>query len=303
MPITTTATTGETTPTQKNAVGYAVHHDIQQTSDPTTTGYTVTLTVDGANTLGQGSSDLFARDMLGWSSVPLAGVLSRVLPEPCGRDPRAYCVKLESVMHVPDDLTAGEVTVSPAGWPTYQVESFRATYAIPLYQVKEDDEVTYEHERFCVWRTKVTAQNEKIPGGAYQRVDGTAANRLPLNEVAVKTGRGFELTCKWLDVPFYDPAHLATLMNKINDADVTWNGVTFAENTVLVTGIDAEPRVNGVGDLVYDYTFSFSVKGDGRTWNKFWQRDGTYVEVSTDGTAGGSKPFATADLNELWSVP
>lgn len=302
MALVTTATTGETTPAFKNAVPYAVHHDIRQTADQNTTGYTVTVSVDGQYT--NNGNGLFEYDMLGYSDIPSPGVLRRVLPEPCGRDPRAYCVKLESVGHIPDALTAGAVTVNSAGWPTYQIESFQATYAIPLYAVLEDDAVTYEHERFCVWRSKITAQNEKIPGGGFQYVSATASERVKVSEVGVKTGRQLELTCKWLDVPFFDYDLFKTLANTINTTAVTWNGMTFDAETVLLTGVDHEPRVNGVGLRTYDITFSFAVRTDGRTWNKFWKSGSAgYVEISSDGTSGGTKPFTTSDLNALWTVP
>lgn len=301
-----TATTGETTPAFKNAIEYGVDHDIRQTSDPTTTGYTVTLAVDGTWT--NNGNGLFEHDMLGWSQV-VGGLLKRTLPEPCGRDPRAYCVKLDSVMHAPDALTAGETTVNANGWPTYQVERFQATYAIPLYKVLEDEDVTYEHERFCIWRSKITAQNEKIPGGGFQFVSSTAADRTKVPEVGVKTGRTIDLTCKWLDLPFYDYDRLKVLCNKINTAAVTWNGTTYDAGTVLLTGVDNKPRINAVGDYSYDITFSFSVRTDGPTWNMFWKNGKEkYVEVSSEvttgdglgGTTSGNKPFETADLNDLW---
>jgi hypothetical protein len=212
--------------------------------------------------------------------------------------------KLWAEGRIPDDLTGGAVTVNSVGWPTYQIESFQATYAIPLYAVLEDDEVTYEHERFCIWRSKITAQNEKIPGGGFQFVSATASERVKVSEVGVKTGRRMDLTCKWLDVPFFDYEFYKTLANTINSAAVTWNGVTYDAETVLLTGIDHEPRVNGVGLRTNDITFSFSVVSDGRTWNKFWKSGSAgYVEISSDGTSGGTKPFTTADLNTLWKVP
>lgn len=300
MPLTTTATTGQTSTADKTAIGYAVGHDIQETDDPQTTGYAVTLTVEGSD------SPAFVYEMLGYGEVLNIGTptakLHRVLPEPCGRDSRAYCVKLESVMHAPDALTAGATTVNSVDWPTYQIESFRATYAIPLYDVLEDEDVTYEHERFCIWRSKITAQNEKIPGGGFQWVSGTAADRTKVPEVGVKTGRSMEMTCKWLDVPFVYYDIFSTLANCVNASDVTWNGITFTTETVLLTGVDAEPRINVTGNRTYDITFSFAVRTDGRTWNKFWKTGSAgYVEISSDGTTGGTKPFQTADLNLLWT--
>jgi hypothetical protein len=312
MPVLSpTAVTGKSTPSRKNAIPYAVMHDIRQTSDPTTTGYTASLVVDGIYTFSKGTADLFARDLLGWSEV-VNNVLQRTLPEPCGRDPRAYCVKLESVAHHPDALTDGATTVNPDGWPTYDQEAFQATYAIPLYKVLEDaDVIAHEHERFCIWRSKITAQNEKIPGGGFKWIDGSVlANRTQVPEVGVKTGRMIELTCKWLDVPMFNYAKLKTLCNKVNNSTVDWNGVQYDPQTVLLTGVDNEPRINAVGDYSYDITFSFAVRTDGRTWNSFWKSGAAgYVEISSDlvqgdglgGTASGRKPFEIAQLNNLWT--
>jgi hypothetical protein len=298
MPLTPTAYTGRSSPDQKNAIGYAVGHDIQVTADPNTVGYTVTLTVDGED------ATIFEREMLGYTGEDdEPGKMNRILPEPCGYDPRAYCVKLESIMHIPDALNAGATAVNGVGWPTYQLVSYRATYAIPMYNVLENSEIDYEHERFCVWRTKVVAQNEKIPGGGFQFIGATAAERIKLPEVGVKTGRILQLNCKWLDVPFFDYETLSTYCNAINISPVIWNGNEYPAETVLVTGMDAEPRINAIGERSFDITFDFAVRADGRTWNKFW-KNGTsgYVEVSDNGETSGNRPFEKLDLNLLWNM-
>jgi hypothetical protein len=292
-----TAHTGRSTPGLKTAVPYSVAHDIQVAADPQTSGHTVTLTVDGHD------SARFVYEMLGYSYV-IGSHLFRVLPEPSGRDGRAYCLKLESALHVPDDLDRTDpanpaVAVNSAGWPTYKIEAFRATYGIPLYNVLEDGDVKVgEFERFCVWRTKITAQNEKMPGGGFVWM-GT---NVKVSEVGVKTGRMLELTCKWLDVPKLDYGRLKGRCNQINVADVTWNGTTYDAETVLLTGVDSEPRVNAVGYPTFDITFTFAVRTDGRTWNKFWRSgaDG-YVEITSDGTTAGARPFQKTDLNMIWT--
>lgn len=302
MPLTPTAYTGRSSPEQKNEIGYAVGHDIQVTADPNTVGYTVTLTVDGED------ATIFEREMLGYTYITsdndpnaFPGKINRILPEPCGYDPRAYCVKLESVMHIPDPLDEGATAVNGAGWPTYQLVSYRATFAIPLYNVLENEQVDYEHERFCVWRTKVVAQNEKIPGGGFQFIGSTAAERIKLPEVGVKTGRILQLSCKWLDVPKFNYETLKFYCNTINLSDITLNNNVYPAETVLVTGMDAEPRVNAIGERSFDITFDFAVRADGRTWNKFW-KNGTsgYVEVSDNGETSGNRPFERLDLNTLW---
>ena len=196
MAFTPTALTGVTTPERKVGVPYSVGYDYSQTADPNTVGANVTLFVEGNN------SDLFVEEMLGYSEV-VGGNLSRVLPEPCGyyrpglgtgaEGKRMYCVGLASVSHTPTPPVAGVAVVNSEGWLEYDLEAWKATFAVPQYNVLEDEEVQYEHERFCVWRMKVTASNEKIPGGGFQYI---TANKEKVSEVGVKTGRQLELSCK-----------------------------------------------------------------------------------------------------------
>jgi len=291
MPLTTTATTAA------SGVGYSVEYDLADSADTTTASLTVTLSC------ADDDAEQFRADMLGYSEV-IGGTLFRTLPEMAQWDGGSgyYCVRLDPVRKTPL-VSAGAAQNNGAGWPKFDIATYRATFAIPLYRVIEDGAVTYEHERFCVWRARTTAQNEKIPGGGFQYIDDvTPANRVKINEVGVKTGRQTDLTCKWLDVRFVDYAKLSALCNKINSSAVTWEGTTYDAETVLFTGFDAEPRINGLGVISFDVTFSFSVKTDGRSWNKFW-KNGTdkYVEVSSNGQTSGDRPFATADLNTIWS--
>ena len=289
-----TSVTGNTTPGSKSLIRYDVGTlptDIQEQFDTTTTGSTVLMTVDWSE-----SAD-FLRDMLGYAEKD-GTQLRRILPEYSYWDDDTYAVACRSVQFI------GGTTNDPdlGDWPVPAVAVYAVTFATPLYKVKEDDEVTHEHERYCVWRANGVAQNEKIPGGGFKFVSGTASERTPLNEVGVKTGRLLNLTCKWIDVPFVDYPKLSTLANKVNDAEVTWNGVAYPTGTVLFTGWDLEPRNNHFGDPTHDINLSFSIRTDGRTWNSFW-KNGTdgYVEVSSDGTSGGDKPFTAADLNDIWT--
>lgn len=290
-----TAATGLTTNEGKNAVGYGVGLDVADSSDPTTSGLTATVVINASE------RELFLYDMLGWSEVT-GGILRRVLPEPAGFDRRYYCVKLDPLWKTPK-YTANVLELDGDGWPVFDIAAYKATYVIPLYEVKEDAEITYEHERFCIWRKKPVAEDEQIPGASLKVESATASERLPLNEVGVRTGRRFELTCKWLDVPDVGYDVVSQYMNKINNAAVTWNGETYDAETVLVTGVEREPRVNGNGTKSSDFTFTFSIRADGRSWNKYWVSGATssrYVYVSADGTVGGDRVFETADLNSLW---
>ena len=292
MPLTTTATTTE------GGIPYSVEFDIADQIDQTTSSITVTVTVEDS------AAESFKRDMIGYSTVGGDGKLVRRLPEVAkwGDKRTHYCVKLDPVMKTPL-YTAGVLQLNDDGWPLFDIAKYRATFVVPLYTILSDDERSSERERFCVWRRKTTAQNEKIPGGGFYWVDAVAANRTPVPEVGVRVGRQTELTCKWLDVPQVDHDTLSGYCNKINDSDFEMDGTTYTTGTVLFTGYDAEPKINGNGKKAYDITFTFSVRADGRTWNKFWNPAvagaDKYAEV-TDGA--GNKLFQTADLNLIWTL-
>jgi hypothetical protein len=264
--------------------------------DQTTSSITVTVTVEDA------AAESFKRNMMGYSIVGGDGKLRRRLPEVAkwGNFRDHYCVKLDPVFKTPL-YTDGVLQLNSDGWPQFDIAKYRATFVVPLYTIMSDDERDSERERFCVWRRKTTAQNEKIPGGGFYWVDAVAANRTPVPEVGVRVGRQTELTCKWLDVPQVDHETLTSYCNKVNDSAFEMDGTVYPTESVLLTGYDAEPKINGNRDKSYDITFTFAVRSDGRTWNKFWKSGASgYVEISSDGTTGGDKVFETLTFDLLW---
>jgi len=75
-------------------------------------------------------------------------------------------------------------------------------------------------------------------------------------------------------------------------------GLAWQPEEVLYVGYDVYPYYDSSGDFVCDYTFKFKYKEGG--WNKFLNASGTWVTVTLDGTATGTKPYATADFNDLF---
>lgn len=296
MPLATTAVTGNTSPDYKTGIAYSIgilEGDFSETAGPSANGYSALCTV------AWGDAGVWLEEMLGRTDILLGGILQRTLPEYCPHRPTAYAVQADLVR-----MIRGEVnTNDDKGWPEFEQAVYRVTYAIPLYDVLEDRVTAYEHQRFCVWRKRTVATNEKIPGGGFKFIDdAVAANRIRLNEVGVKTGRTLEMTCKWIDVPTFDYAILSPLSNRINEESIVLDGVEYPAETVLFIGADEEPRVNASGQHNRDINLTFAIRTDGRTWNKFW-KNGTqgYVEVSDDGTSGGARPYAVADLNNIWT--
>lgn len=293
--LTVTTSPSYKTPLVRYDVG-TLKTDIVEEFTPTTNGSVVMCTVDWAYSVW------FLRHMLGWSEKN-GTKLRRVLPEFSSWDDDTFAVSARSTKW----FGGSAPTVAPAMWPRPLYIEYAVTFAAPLYVVKEDSQITYEHQRFCVWKTRRVAQNEKLPGASMKFVNDTLpanSGQRALNEVGVKTGRVVDLSCKWLDVPFVDYTQLSDLSNKINSSEVTWNNTTYKAETVLFTGWDVDARNNCFGDPTHDITFNFSIRADGRTWNKFWDATAAgadkYVLVTDNGISGGNKVYQAADLNNLW---
>ena len=290
MPLVTTAVTGNTSPDSKTGIAYSVgflEGDFGETADPSSSSYSALCTV-----AWEDAQD-FVEEMLGRTELTIDGKLNRILPEYCPHKPRAYAMKADLVKTM-----TWQQNSAVDGWPEFAQSVYRVTYAVPMYDIKEDEEVTHEHERFCVWSKRITAQNEKIPGLTYKFASGK-----PLNEVGVRMGRQLEMTCKWLDVPVFDYAIISDYANKINSSAITLDGTEWDAETVLFVGGSEEPKVNAAGQRNRDISLSFLCRLDGRTWNKFWNPAvagaDKYAEV-TDGA--GNKLFQTADLNLIWTL-
>lgn len=295
MALVTTAVTGNTSPEAKTGIPYSVGNlevDFGESADPTTSTYTALCTVAWEY------ADEFIEEMLGRVELTVeGGKLNRVLPEYCPHKPRAYALKADLVKTL-----TWQGNDAATGWPTFAQSVYRVTYAVPMYDVKENEDVDYEHQRFCVWTKRITAQNEKVPGLSYKFV-GTG---LPLNEVGVRMGRQLEMSCKWLDVPTFDYAVISQYANRVNDLEIELDGTTWPAETVLFVGGSEDPKVNAAGQRNRDITLTFLCRIDGRTWNKFWDRGAAgadkYVLVTDDGGAGGNRIFPTADLNQIWTL-
>lgn len=283
-------TTGTTTPDRKNLVEYNFYNqtgDVKEQYGQTANGSGFLLE------LAYADGGAFLRDMLGYSELN-GNEIVRVLPERSGYDDDQYCLQCDLAKSITyTGLSADE-------WPEFERVVYNCQFAAPLYAVLEDDEVEHEHERFVIWRSRGAANNEQIPGGGFKFTDGSNAI---LAQVGVKTGRLIYLQAKWIDVPFLSTNIYFNAANRVNSTEVTWNGSTYAAETVLFESWDSDQRRNPFGELTYDITFNFAVRADGRTWNKFWKSGlSGYVEVSHDGTPGGNKPFSTYDLNDLFTI-
>jgi hypothetical protein len=77
------------------------------------------------------------------------------------------------------------------------------------------------------------------------------------------------------------------------------DGYCFAPGTLLYTGYDDSNRYyDAAGDWVCDVVYSFKFKEGG--FNRFLDANGNWVEVSSDGTTSGQRPYQSNNLNNLF---
>lgn len=285
--------TGTTTPARKLAIPYSVLNleDSIQEEYGTTSSTTTVLCETAWATAGD-----FLWEMLGYSEK-VGNYLKRVLPEKCGYNDDHYALSAKLVKAI----TWTNNTTEDNGWPAYNRAVYAVTFGAPLYDLKEDEEVTSatEYNRFVVWSKKGAASNEKIPGGAFKTVEATP-QLIP--ETGVRTGRTVSLEAKWLDLPHVNYAGISALSNKVNEAAMTWDGVIYPIESILFESWSEQKRVNAFGKKTSDLTFQFLIRQDDRTWNKFQKSDGTFVNVTTTGTTGGTKVYPLASFENLFKL-
>ncbi len=290
--------TGSTTPGDKWDIVYGVGvlpDEIEERAGQETSGLSIDCEVAAAD------RSLWFQDMLGWAIADAASPtgMRRVLPERCGLEDYEdhYCMQLDRTATIRGS-SVDEVLLDE-DWPTFERLRYRASFVRPLYAILEDDPAeTDESYRYCIWERKLTAENEKIPGGGFHFADNQV-----VEQVAIRVGRCFEIRCTWVDVPEVPLTRITNCINRINNAALTLNDVTYATETVLFKGVDEKRRRNAYGGYTYDITYTFLVRADGRTWNELWRVNaaGNVVyEAPTD--AAGNKIYSTVSLAQLWRL-
>ena len=299
--------TGNTSPYLKGSpIFYNILYqdgDVKETVNPTSSTTTIICEIAFADKY------TFLWHMLGYSEVK-SSYLSRILPERSSWNENQYALHADAVKFMKWTNASGTIggIPIPNGWPAFERVQYAVTFGAPLYDLVEDTSsmATFdESTRFVLWSKNGAASNERIPGNSFQFINAT---KDALMETGIRTGRTISLEAKWLDVPFVNYTRIAAISNRINAAEVTFDGQTYPAETVLFESWSETKKRTAFGTKVSDLTFKFLVRQDldstgaQRTWNKFWAKDGTTVEVSTTGTTGGVRVFQTADLKDLFKV-
>jgi hypothetical protein len=251
----------------------------------------------------------FVTDMVGESYVT-GTTLSRHLPEQNPFDPNQWCVKAvqQDQGGENEDETYSDAA---SGWPFTRWVRYVCTFESLLYKVLTDTEALAaavtggtapELLRYCTRAQSTYAREQQIPGGGFQAI-GTGDK---LMQTGFKTRAFGDVTYVRIRVPCgHFPAAFKTHRGKINDAafDAVVEGdeYDFAAGELLYVGYDDNNKYwDANEDWVCDVVLKFKYCAGG--WNFFFNNLGTLVEVSSDGTSGGTKPYSTADMTDLFEV-
>lgn len=263
-------------------------------------------------------------DMVGQAYIG-SGMLRRDPPEQNPFDPNQYCTKIEQVDHgdISDSGTL-EIDVDggthrtfadiDSGWPVTKWSRYRCTFEGMPFWVKTDDEVDAEApgnerelERYVLRNRKSYMREQELPGGGFKTIEATPVT---LFTTGFKFVAYADVTYTWVRVPvtqFMQMSEKDDWIGAINSTTFDTNGsanggYSWLEGELMYVGYDDSNKYFDANeDWVVDVVYSFRWKKIG--WNFFFKADGSTVEVSTDGTSGGTRPYADEqDFAELFRV-
>lgn len=200
--------------------------------------------------------------------------------------------------------------VMPAKWNNYDVV---LSFAVPLYYVLGDSEITAEYQRYTKFRMTEDVQLVSTPNGVmvYDAPGQTWDTQPSLQVVTRREGGGITLT--WYDVPaeyvhapYTFPTKLMSMQGRVNDA--TFYGQEA--ETLLCKTIDlGDPYVSPIttdtaGQPYFMYTIKFDflfydptpkghVAAVAHGWNYAIAPDLKYYYAKT---AAGQKVYQTFDF-------
>lgn len=244
--------------------------------------------------------------------------LRRDLPEQNPFDEKQWCTKVEQIdqggLKDGDNDADGDLADMASGWPFTKWQRYRVTFEGMPFQVLTDAIVdTLEAEvggkaelyRYLVRNQKTYAREQQIPGGGFYTIGSTPPAGKIL-QTGFKTRVYGDITYTRVRVPVgHFPAELKSHRGKINsaafDSYAVDGGYGFAAGELLYAGYDDTNRYFDANeDWVCDLVLNFKFCQGG--WNFFYSKTGVLVEVSSNGTAGGVKPYTTADMLDLFTV-
>lgn len=247
--------------------------------------------------------------MVGQSYVNGSTTLRRDLPEQNPFDENQWCTKIEQIDQggENEDETFRDVV---SGWPFTRWCRYKATFESLLYKVRSDTDADSDASgltvpellRYVTRSQTIYAREQQIPGGGFKAVGGTDK----LMQTGFKTRSFGDVTYCRIRVPCGRfPAEFRSHRGKINDdtfdAIVDGDEYAFSAGELLYVGYDDSNKYwDANEDWVCDVVLKFKYCQGG--WNYFFNNLGTLVEVSSNGTAGGTKPYSTADFDLLFTV-
>lgn len=263
-------------------------------------------------------------DMVGRVYTNAIGVMRRDVPEVNPFDSKQRCTRIEQIDQGEVDPDAGTIedadgnptfADSTSAWPVTRWMRYKATFEGLPYEVRDDAYVDekalggWEREilRYVVRARKTVAREQQIPGGGFKVVAALPADRILLMTTNFRTVVYGDVTYTWVRVPVGKlPTAAIDMEGMVNSVIFDSKSPTinppaygFPVGTLLYTGFDDTNKYYDANeDWVCDVVYNFRYKQIG--WNKYLNNLGAAVEVSSTGTAAGTKPYSSADFHQLF---
>lgn len=205
---------------------------------------------------------------------PPSGYL-RMPGYPYPEDPSLICLDVSSIRGI------GPTRTDVFGWLHYESAVVTARFGVPEYDPVE----------FWSLREETSGEFVTYPGTNWMYigggiVDAEQSRPMPHKQISYSTHR----------LPFIPSAITATLQDTVNLNPYRIGNVVYDAGVLLFLGNSTESRRTLVG-LEHDISYQIAYRRV--PWNYVWNPASfSWQEVSSDGTAGGVRPFETAD----WSI-
>lgn len=254
-----------------------------------------------------GDSFQWIDDMVG-RAYSNAGQLARDLPEENPNVTGQICLSIEQIDQWANANSDGEPPADPvSGWPVLQKARYKATFASVPYELKEDlaaDSLGVGGElcRYVIRKQQGYSRELTYTGSQFRTITGNQ----PIMQAAFKVVCFSDVTYTVIRLPveLIPRDTIDAMLGTINDAifdkeSFSAIAYNFDIGTVLFLGFDDSNKYfDAAGNFVCDLVMNFKWNQNG--WNYFLSNAGRFVQVSTDGTITGDKPYTTNDLNALF---
>lgn len=243
----------------------------------------------------------FMFDMLGYPTNLGDGSIARSTPEPHPDLKFLFAAEAEMIQGqgVPGQDSATQLinysNIIPGIGATEDgsgLARFAVTYRAFPYDIKEDDEIGTELDRYVERRQTFATEAFPIPGTSLQ----WDSDSKPIQEPIPKSLYTKEVSYIWYEVPGLPNTNIQNCINKANIEE--FDGYDIG--TLLMIAPDIVRKRSAIGLIVWEITYKFLWRP--QTWNFLYRRSAGDFELVKNSVGGKPAIYDLADFGTLFEL-